>query len=242
MTQRFQGKKVLVVGASGGIGSVIARALVEEGALVTLSARSKEKLEAVAETIGKPDQTLVVPADATKADDVESLFSHLECECGGVDFVVLAAGAYQSLGLDADLESASKAFEKLTAVNLVGPWLVAFKAAQFMKEQGHGHIVNISSHAAVRVLSNDYAYRPGKAAVSAFMESLYEELKPLGVKVTDVRPATVNTEVMAGILSPEQQEQAIQPDDLAQVILDMLGSPRHQHTPHLLVDADTRFD
>src|SRR5262245_44435180 len=132
----LQGRRVLITGASGGIGAATSRELGRLGANLLLSARREDALRSLADELG----AAIVAADCT---DPQSL-ARLAAEATGVDAVVLSAGVDAADDL-ADL--GGKEIERVIAVNLLAPALLSAIMAREMRERGHGHIVFMSSMA-----------------------------------------------------------------------------------------------
>ena len=225
-------KTFIVVGATGGIGSVFAQCFLAAGANVVLVARTKDKLEALnAQLITNNAQasTLVCPADATSQEDMIRVFEEVRATFGSVDAVVIAAGTWERLAADASVERAITLASKHFGSIFMPAYVTGFVAQQFFAAQGWGTIFNISSHAAIRPeLLGNLTYGPMKAASRHFMLSLAAELKhaSVPVQVCDIQPAIVNTPDAAGLLkTPEQRDAAVQPEDMAKWIIENFQSP-----------------
>ncbi len=218
-------KNIIVVGASGGIGSVLARVFCEHGHRVALAARGEEKLLALQAELGA-DKTIVVPADASKLADIENLFAKTNEAFGSVDVVVISAGTWKRLAIDdtaADAELLVREhFDKI----FLPSFLIGFVAQQFFVNQGHGLIANISSHAAIRPdLPGNLTYGPLKAASRHYMHALRHELSGTNVRVTDIEPAIVDTKDTAALLGEDRRSQAVQPETIANWILEHIDNP-----------------
>jgi len=236
-----QKKIAIVVGGSGDIGKVIAKDLLGAGFSVVLASRSRDKLERAASEISPDGQVLVVPTDATDHKQVVSMFDSVEKDLGPVDLVVITAGGYQGVDINTPIDQAAETFKKLGNINLLGPQIVGFVAAQRMKERNSGYIFNVSSHAAIKNLSAGLAYGPSKAGILKFSQQLVGELKEGDVRVTDIMPATVNTESMSGLIPEDKRHLAVQPSVISKVILDLYDSDPHSHVPEVLIDGQFEF-
>lgn len=225
-----KGKTIIVVGASGNIGSVLSRVFHEAGANVVLSARTLEKLTDLEKELG--ERTLVVATDATKPAMVEKLFLAAQNTFGHVDAVVITAGRWDRLSIknqpDEAHDLALRHFESLFLPTLV----TAFTAQHFFKraEGDKGLIINISSHAAVRYeLVGNLSYGPMKAAARQFMLAMRHELKLAKsmVRAVDLQPAIVNTLDNRELLDTEEKRaQAVQPEDIARWIIEHFDDPK----------------
>ena len=173
---------VLVVGASGGLGSALCRGLAERGARLTLMARDADRLSAldVDGTIAAGDIT--VAADCEHAVDA-AIEAH-----GRLDGVIGAAGVVAFGPL---LELDDDVLDQLVAVNLVGPLRLA-RAAIARMEDG-GFIANVSAVVAENPVAGMAAYSAAKAALTSLDVSLGRELRKRRITVLDARPPHTET-------------------------------------------------
>jgi len=219
-------KHIIVVGATGGIGSVLAREFVSAGHRVTLSSRTEKKLLDLSQLLGN-DRTFVVSGDASNPLDVKRLFDSAQKKFGSIDAVVMASGTWDRVSIDDSIASAMSILDTHYRGLFAATFVVGFIAQQFLREQGSGLIVNISSHAAVKPeLLGNLTYGPMKAAERHLILSLHGELKGTNVRVTDLEPAIVYTSDTASLLdTAEKKACAVQPEDIAKWILDNLVNP-----------------
>jgi short-subunit dehydrogenase len=177
----LQGRRVLLTGASGGIGSATSRELGRRGAHLLLSARREDALRSLADELG----AAVLTADCA---DPQSL-ARLAAEATGVDVVVLNAGVDAADDL-ADL--AGEEIERVISVNLLAPALLSAIMAREMRERGHGHIVFMSSMAGkMATVGNGAIYAATKWGLRGLALSLREELRASGVGVSAVFPGPI---------------------------------------------------
>ena len=191
----LSGKSVLLTGASSGIGRTVAIELGRQGARVGLVARREDQLEDVAKDVrAAGGETLVLPADVSDRGEVARVVEDIEREWGQVDVVVANAG----VGVT---RSAKKIrvddIELMMRVNFMGAVYPILAALPKMIERGAGQVVGVSSLAAFRGLPTSAGYSASKAALSAFLEGLRVELRPLGVEVTTVHPGFIRTPMTA---------------------------------------------
>jgi short-subunit dehydrogenase len=202
--------KVWVIGASTGIGAATARALLDAGAHVVLSARSREKLEAVAAGHAR---ALVLPLDFTDSEAVRSAWGSVCERFGRVDLVLIVAGTHQEVRAWELTERDSRA---LLEVNLHGPINTTAVVVPGLIEQGGGAIGIVSSVAAYRGLPKALVYGASKAALVNFTETLYFDLRPRDIGVYLVMPGFVKTPLtdrnefrMPNLISAEEAAAAI---------------------------------
>ena len=174
-------KTVLITGASRGIGKACAVLFAEQGANLILASRSKADLEDTATSIAKEGQkVLVIPTDVTESSQVKHLFQKIDEEFGGLDVLVNNAGRGMSGSVEEiDLEK----IEFLFRLNFLAPLHCIQQAIPLMRNQGSGHIINVSSIAGKRGVPFYGSYCASKAALNGLTESLRVELKNTDIKV-----------------------------------------------------------
>lgn len=232
---KLEDRTIVIFGASGGIGRILAREFHREGASLALAARTKEKLDDLAAALGR-ERVLTRPTDAALPDEVLKLLIETKEAFGRVDAVVISVGTWGLVSLNN-----SAAAAKLAAVDhfykiFLPSFVVSFTAQSFFFSQDldeqrlRGRIFNISSHAAVRPdLKGNLTYGPMKAAVRHFMLGLRAELggySGSGILVTDIQPAIVNTPDNAHWLDTvEKRAKAVQPEAIARWIMEKFDNP-----------------
>lgn len=193
---RFENQKVLVTGASRGIGRAIALAFAEEGAQVAVHYRKNR--QAAEETLGAlpGGGHISIAADVADPDACESLVAHTTERLGGLDVLVNNAGIYITRPiLEQDYTDWQKAWEAQIAADLTGPANLCFLAARHMRHHGGGHIVNISSRGAFRGEPESPGYGAAKAGLNAMSQSLAVALAPYNICVGVVAPGFVATDM-----------------------------------------------
>jgi short-subunit dehydrogenase len=188
----LRGAVAVVTGASSGIGESTALLLARGGASVVLAARRLERLEALAERIhARGGRALPVRCDVAEPACLTELAARTDEAFGRCDVLVNNAGIPGG-GPFRDL--APERIEHVVRVNLLGVLLGTKAFLPGMVERRRGHVVNVASLAGRFATPGSSVYGATKHAVVAFSESLYYELKPLGVLVTTVNPGFTKTE------------------------------------------------
>lgn len=187
----FDGWRVLVTGASRGIGAACARALLDEGAHVALTARDDGALRAVARDA---ERAVVLPADLGDDAARDALVGRATEALGGLDGLVLAAGVARHAPFEALSEEALRAQLDL---NLVAPLMLLQRALPTLRE-GRGSVVLIGSTLAERPAPGTTAYAASKAALHAATRQLAAELAP-AVRVNAVAPGVVDTAMVRAL-------------------------------------------
>jgi NAD(P)-dependent dehydrogenase (short-subunit alcohol dehydrogenase family) len=207
----FRGRTVLVTGASSGIGRETALAFADAGANIVLLARRARVLGKVAaETRKLGATTLVASADVTDAAAVAAAFRKAVKRFGAVDVVINNAGVLIPSKV-ADLRVAD--LRKMLDVNLIGALHVMQTAVSVMREQGHGHIVNVASLAGRRGFSPLGGYCASKFALVGLTEALRTELVGEDIYVSLVMPGVVDTP-MASQIQREPETAELWPEAL----------------------------
>jgi short-subunit dehydrogenase len=179
----LNGARVLLTGASGGIGNAIARALHQRGASLAITGRRVEALETLKSELGERVEVLV--ADLCKSEDVEGL----PARAGRVDLLVANAGLPGS----GDLASFSpEQIDRAIDVNLRAPMQLTRALLPGMLERRSGHIVFVSSLAGKVPAAGSTVYSATKFGLRGFGDSLHDELHGTGVGATTVFPGFIS--------------------------------------------------
>jgi 3-oxoacyl-[acyl-carrier protein] reductase len=183
--------KVIVTGASQGIGHGIAQVLAEAGHAVGLLARSDKLLQNLAEDIRAQDGTAHVatcdlrdPEETTRA--INSLMEQLQ----GLDALINNAGVVIRKNI---FDLTPEEWETMVQTNINGLFYATRAVLPTLRAQGAGHIINISSISGKLPLPGGSAYAATKFAVTGFSQSLFLELRDHGIKVTTVYPGSVDS-------------------------------------------------
>jgi NAD(P)-dependent dehydrogenase (short-subunit alcohol dehydrogenase family) len=189
----FQNKVAVITGAGSGIGAVSARKLVEAGAKVAILSRTKEDLEELASELGK-ENTLVVPTDISKEQDIKNMYKQVIEKWGRLDLVVANAGVN---GVWAPIDELTlQDWQKTIDINLTGTFLTIKYAVPHLKKSG-GSIVVVSSVNGNRVFSNTgaTAYSCTKSGQVVMTKMLALELAKHKIRLNAVCPGAIDTEI-----------------------------------------------
>jgi NAD(P)-dependent dehydrogenase (short-subunit alcohol dehydrogenase family) len=233
---RLVDKNVVITGGAKGIGAVYARAFAAEGANVAIADLQEREGEALAEEINgqKGSKALFVHTDVTDDKSVSQMAKQAASEFGGIDVLVNNAAIYFDLGVKKPFDEISlEEWEKVMAVNVRGIWQCTKAVSPYMKQQGYGKVVNISSVVAYIGAAGFAHYVASKAAVIGLTRALARELGSHNVTVNAVAPGLVSNEATRQINVEDYIEQAantrslqraMAPEDLVGTVL-FLSSP-----------------
>jgi NAD(P)-dependent dehydrogenase (short-subunit alcohol dehydrogenase family) len=213
------GKSAIVTGGTRGIGYAIAKALLSAGANVAITGRLESDVENATSELGKigPGTISGYACDVRNYDAVKSLLGAF----GGVDILINNAG----IGIFSSVESMSpEDFRAVLETNVFGVFYCCHEAIPVMKQRGGGYIINISSLAGANPHPQMAAYNASKFGLNGFSEALMQEVRHDGIKVTYIMPGSVNTE-FGGDEPSDQKSWQLQPDDIAEVVMDLLAYP-----------------
>ncbi|ARJ03968.1 2,5-dichloro-2,5-cyclohexadiene-1,4-diol dehydrogenase [Cnuibacter physcomitrellae] len=193
-TGLLEGKTVLIVGASAGIGADSARVLARHGARLMLAARTREPLDRIADELtGTGADVDVVTGDISVADDVARLVDATVARFGGLDGAFNNAAMTQAGRLD---EVSEADFDRILQVNVKGTWLCLREELRVMRAAGSGSIVNVSSIGGLRGSSGMGAYQATKHAVIGLTRTAAHDNGPVGVRVNALAPGPTETPML----------------------------------------------
>lgn len=214
------GKTAIVTGGGSGIGEGIALALAGAGANVAICGRRAALLNNVVDRIEvERGRAIAVTADVSQQAGVEQVVAGTMNAFGAIDILVNNAGIS---GGGAIHEHDIAAWDEVMAVNLRGPFLMSRAVLQVMRPQRSGHIINISSEAALEHYPYNGAYGVSKHALNALGEYIQRENQELGIRVNTICPGMVITEMTAGN-KRLNLDRCLTPDDIAELVLWLLS-------------------
>ena len=215
------GKVAIVTGAGRGIGKAISLILSRSGCRVVLASRNESRLKTVEEEIrSQGGEALVFSTDLTQDHDMERLVERTLQEWGSIDYLVNNAG----LGKKAPVIKAKvKDWDRTFQVNLRAPMVLSQLVLPTLIAKGEGAIINIGSISGKMGQANSSAYSASKFGLIGFTQSLYEEVREHGIKVTVILPGFVDTELIPPTNKLDRSKM-ISPKDVAQAVLFVLTS------------------
>lgn len=212
----MQDKVVLVVGATGGIGSALTRKLTSKGASLVLAARDSSALSSLAAELAVGERVLTVPTDISDRHQVEILMEKTLTQFGQLDVLVNAAGA-GVMKPYSNLEPTD--VEAMLDVNLKGSFYTCQAAAELMQERKSGHICNIVGILGQHSMPMAAAYCASKFGVVGFSKCMAEELKRFGIKFTLFYFGGVNSPFWDNVQLKVDRKKMLSPETAANAIL-----------------------
>jgi len=213
----------VVTGSTKGIGKAIAAALIGADVDVVISARDARDIDRAISELNEIGRGRVVGCvcDVRDYAQVTSLFETAIKAFGGVDILVNNAG----IGIFETVEEMSpEDFRAIIDTNIVGVYHCCHHVIPLMKKRGGGYIINVSSLAGVNAHPRMAAYNASKFGLNGFSEALMQEVRHDGIKVSYIMPGSVNTH-FGGDEPSDDKSWQLQPEDVAQVVLDLLNHP-----------------
>lgn len=195
----LSGKTALVTGATGGIGGEIAKALHAQGAVVGISGRNEEKLNALATELG--ERVHVLAADLSSDEAIKDLVKRADEAMGQIDILVNNAGLTRD-GLS--MRMSADDWQNVLDVNLTAPFKLAQAVQRGMMKRRHGRIINISSVVGVTGNPGQCNYVASKAGMIGWSKAMAAEVASRGITVNAIAPGFIAT-AMTEALTDDQK-------------------------------------
>lgn len=225
------GKVAVVTGATKGIGRSVAEALAREGASTVICGREAQTTEAAVSAIAAATgaTTAGQACDVRDRRQVAELFALAERTFGGVDILINNAGVGR---FAPTAELSAEDWHLILETNLTGVFHCCQEAIPRMKARGGGYLIQISSLAGKNPFAGGAAYNASKFGLNGFAEAMMLDHRHEGIRVTNVCPGSVDTD-----FSPRSGRAPwkIQPEDIAEIVLDLLRLPERTLVSYLEV-------
>jgi 3-hydroxy acid dehydrogenase / malonic semialdehyde reductase len=241
------GRNVVLTGAAGGMGRAIGRALVESGRRVALVDRDKTRVGELAAELG--NATVPITLDITDAAGVDRLPDRIPEAFTPTDILINNAGHDIGGRTRFDLGSPDD-WSNIIQTNLIGLMRVTRSILPDMVRRNAGHVVNISSINAVRIVPDMAAYSTSKAGVRMFTETIRGELAETAIRVTEILPGLTRTGIILTRYRGDRQKEkeyfeqfkvALEPEDVARSIVFALDQPAHVQIAEMMILPVNRF-
>ena len=224
-------KICLITGASSGIGYAIAKALLEDGYRLILTARREERLNEF-----QSDLVDIVPGDLTNNKFVDSLDQYVVDKFGKCDILINNAGIIEVGTIeDIDIEKISH----MIRINIEASFRLTYRFMKQFKKQGYGHLINMSSVLGTKVRPTAGAYAATKFAMEALSEALRLELIGSNIKISCIEPGLVMTELHnAWDVHPKDKfdiRDPLGPENIVETVRFILKQPDYVRIPKLMI-------
>ncbi|MFY3136904.1 SDR family NAD(P)-dependent oxidoreductase [Achromobacter xylosoxidans] len=235
MSRQFEGRKLLVVGGSSGMGLETARQVLVEGGSVVIVGNRPDKTEQARRELAELGQVWAVTADLASGAGVQALIQELDARHADIDLLVNAAGVFFPKSF---LEHQEADYDQYMALNKAFFFITQKVAANMAARDRAGAIVNIGSMWARQAIAAtpSSAYSMAKAGLHSLTQHLAMELAPRRIRVNAVSPAVVQTPIYEGFIPKAEVHAALQgfngfhpigrvgtPQDVAGVVVFLLS-------------------
>ena len=211
-------KRVVIIGASSGMGMEVAKLFLAEGCMLGVAARREDRLQAIKQLA--PDRVVTATIDVT-ADDAPQRLRALIDELGGMDLFFYSSGiGKQNRMLTPDIELNTVNTNGMGFTRMIG------EAYRYFAECGEGHIAAITSIAGTKGLGPAPSYSATKAMQNVYLQSLEQQAHARGLKIrfTDIRPGFVETDLLKGDF---RYPMMLKPEKVARQIVKAVINKRH---------------
>ena len=236
MTPNLRHQVVLVTGAGRGIGRAIVRRLATAGCRIAAVSRTESELaETVneAKAAGAPEPVLPVPADVTRDADLEQAVRVIMERLGRITILVNNAGfAPPRSSL---LKTSLADWDRTLGTCLRAPMVLTRLVLPDMLAHDHGSIVNVASIAGKKGRAGEAAYAAAKFGLLGFTQSLFEEVREHGIKVTAICPGVVDTDLIPPNKNVDRAK-FLQPADVADIVHSVLTTPLRMCPTEVVVE------
>ncbi|MBS3816330.1 MAG: 3-oxoacyl-ACP reductase FabG [Candidatus Thermoplasmatota archaeon] len=225
MSGKLEDKRVVITGASRGIGRGIAERFAEEGAYVGINYHSKdEEAEDVLKNVNEYSEGVLLKGDVSREKECREFISNFTEKFDGVDILINNAGIYQRKSIE---ETSIEDFDRTMGVNVRGPFMLSKISLPYLKEAEAGRIINMSSQLAFKGSDHGTSYVVSKAALLGLTRALALELGPEGITVNGIAPGTIDTDIISGYSEEKRKRRAQnipvkrlgEPEDIAEAAL-----------------------
>ena len=230
-------KTALVTGGGSGIGAGCAIALAREGCQVAIAGRSAEKLTEVAKRFDGKPAIKTHPVDVTDRASVAELFRWADKELGRVDILVNCAGVNTVKRSIHDL--VPEEWDRIMAINATGAYNCIREVLPQMKARKDGLIVNINSTSGIRAgVLGGVAYSASKFAMAALGITVAQEVREMGIRITNIYPGEVETPILdlrPVPVSAEHRAKILQPEDVGAVLATIAALPPRANVSEIVI-------
>jgi NADP-dependent 3-hydroxy acid dehydrogenase YdfG len=240
MSNNISGKVIIITGASSGIGLATAKLLASHGAILSLAARRKDKLDKLVKEIQEAGgKAQAFTTDVSKLTDVEDLITNTIAAFGKIDVLFNNAGIMPLSMLEG---LRYDEWDKMIDTNIKGVLYGIGAALPHFKAQKSGHFINVSSVAGHLVAPSSAVYSGTKFAVRAISEGLRQEVKPYNIRTSIISPGIVESELTNSItdenikpMVSQIASMAISADSIARAVAYVIDQPQDVDVNEMII-------
>ncbi|HYF71128.1 MAG TPA: SDR family oxidoreductase [Ohtaekwangia sp.] len=229
----IKGKVILVTGAARGLGAAICRILAGDEAVIIATDINAAQLEqSVAEILAAGGKASAYTMNVSDENDVEQTIQEIIESHGRIDVLVNNAGVDYTKSIE---ELSYDEWRRVIEVNLTGPFIVTKAVYPYMKKNGEGHVINITSTACKRAWPNASAYHASKWGLTGFSHAIHSEARKEGIKVTALVAGGMQTPFLLDRFPDIDVNLLQNPENVAESIRYVLCQPKESVIPELMV-------
>lgn len=221
---------IVITGAGSGLGASLAKKYSENGAHICLLGRTENKLKDIGRVL--PNNYSIHTVDISKLIDVKRVFDSITQTYGQIDLLFNNAGVGS---FDLAEELSEEDIHNMIDINLKGTIFCSQEVLKQMKKQNSGTIVNIVSTAGLIGKATESVYCASKFGVKGFTESLVVELTGTPISVFAAYMGGMNTDFWAGIFDQDKTSKMMNPDDIADIIMDNIKPRKNIAIPEIII-------
>jgi NAD(P)-dependent dehydrogenase (short-subunit alcohol dehydrogenase family) len=232
--ERYQDKKVVIIGGTSGMGLATAKMLMDEGARVLVTGRSQAGLESAEKELGK--DALVVSSDARSLTEIDALASRVKSEFDTFDLLFVNAG----FSIPTPLDNVTEAiYDEMFNLNSKGPFFAVQKLAPSINRGGA--VVLTTSVANVKGLPGQSTYGAAKAALRSLARTLATELVPREIRVNAVTPGPIDTPILDKVFPDKNVVAQVKEKTIGMIPMKRFGTSEEIAKAVLFLGFDATF-
>jgi len=232
--KRYEGKKVVIIGGTSGMGLATAKMLLEGGASVLVTGRSKEGLDSAQKELG--NEVIVVASDARSLTDLDALASRVKAQFNTLDLLFVNAG----FSIPTPLDNVTEAiYDEMFNLNSKGPFFAVQKFAPMINRGGS--VVLTTSVANVKGLPGQSTYGAAKAALRSFARTLAAELAPREIRVNAITPGPIDTPILNKVFPDKNVVAQVREKTIGMIPMKRFGTSEEIAKAALFLAFDATF-
>ena len=232
--KRYEGKKVVIIGGTSGMGLATAKMLLDGGARVLVTGRSKEGLDSAQKELG--NEVIVVASDARSLTDLDALASRVKAQFDTLDLLFVNAG----FSIPTPLDNVTEAiYDEIFNLNSKGPFFAAQKFAPLINRGGA--VVLTTSVANVKGLPGQSTYGAAKAALRSFARTLAAELAPREIRVNAITPGPIDTPILNKVFPDKNVVAQVREKTIGMIPMKRFGTSEEIAKAALFLAFDATF-